>query len=97
LTTSWFLTTIGLVVTGRPSWFEFLRLDADLALSFIEAARIHSDQAKSTHALGSARTALAEIVRCLKEPAAYGLSDDEVVFLEERCTTIESALASTSS
>jgi hypothetical protein len=85
------------VLIGRPSWFEFLRLEADLALTFIEAARNHSDQAKSTHALGSARTALAEIVRCLKEPAAYGLSDDEVVFLEERCTTIESALASASS
>ena len=97
MTTYWFLTTIGLVVTGRPNWFEFLRLDADLALNFIEAARSHSDQAKSTHALRSARKTLAEIERCLKEPAAYGLSDDEVVFLEERCTTIESALASTSS
>jgi hypothetical protein len=83
-----------LVVIGWPSWFEFLRLDADLALNFIEAVRSHSDQAKSTHALGSARKALAEIERCLKKPAAYGLSEDEVVFLEERCTTIESALAS---
>ena len=82
---------------GRPSWFEFLRLEADLALTFIEAARNHSDQSKSTHALGSALTALAQIERSLKEPAAYGLSANEVVFLEERCTEIESALASISS
>jgi cob(I)alamin adenosyltransferase len=82
---------------NRPNWFEFLRLDADLALTFIVAARNHSDQAKSTHALESARTALAQIERCLKEPAAYGLSADDIGFLEECCTEIESALASTSS
>jgi ankyrin repeat protein len=59
-------------VKGRPSWIEFLRLEADLALTFIEAALNHSDQSKSTHALGSALTALAQIERSLKEPAAYG-------------------------
>jgi hypothetical protein len=61
-------------------------------MTFVEAAGVHSNPATSARALGNARKALAEIQRCLKNPAAHGLSEDEVVFLEKRCTKIESAL-----
>ncbi len=75
------------------SWFEFLRIEADLAMSFIDAARIHSNPANSTRSLGSARKALAEIQRGLMKPTARGLSEGEVSFLEHRCTEIERAIA----
>ena len=76
-----------------PSWFEFLRIEADLAMSFIGAARVHSHTANSVRCLGNARKALAEIKRSLMKPNARGLSEDEVVFLERRRTEIESVLA----
>jgi len=52
-------------------------------MTFVEAAGVHSNPATSARALGNARKALAEIQRCLKNPAAHGLSEDEVVFLEK--------------
>ncbi len=52
-------------------------------MTFVEAAGVHSNPATSARALGNARKALAEIQRCLKNPAAHGLSKDEVVFLEK--------------
>jgi hypothetical protein len=75
------------------SWFDFLRIEADLAISFIEAARIHSNPADSASSLGKARKALAEIQRGLMKPTARGLLEDEALFLEQRCREIESALA----
>ncbi len=75
------------------NWFEFLRIEADLAMSFIDAARIHANPANSSRSLGNARKALAEIQRGLMKPTARGLSEDEVLFLRQRCTEIESALA----
>jgi len=75
------------------SWFEFLRIEADLPMSFIAAARNHSNPANSARSLGNARKALAEIQRGLIKPTAHGLSEDEVLFLERRSTEIESALA----
>jgi cob(I)alamin adenosyltransferase len=74
------------------SWFGFLRIEADLAMTFIDAARGHSDPAKSPRSLGNARKALAEIQRSLMKPTARGLSKDEVLFLKRRCREIESAL-----
>jgi hypothetical protein len=74
------------------SWFKFLRIEADLAMTFIDAARIHSDPANSSRALGKARKALVEIQRGLMKPTVRGLSEDEVLFLEQRCIEIESAL-----
>jgi cob(I)alamin adenosyltransferase len=74
------------------SWFEFLRIEADLAMSFIDAARIHSNPTDSASSLGNARKALAEIQRGLMKPTARGLSEDEVSFLELRYTEIASAL-----
>jgi len=74
------------------SWFEFLRIEADLPMSFIAAARNHSNPANSARSLGNARKALAEIQRGLIKPTAHGLSEDEVLFLEQRRTEVESAL-----
>ena len=76
-----------------PSWFAFLRIEADLAMTFIDAATIHSDPADSARSLGNARKALTEIQHGLMKPVARGLSDDEIVFLERRCAEIDLALA----
>jgi hypothetical protein len=75
-----------------PSWFPFLRLEAELAITFINAARLHSNPANSARSLGNARVALAEIHRGLMNARSRGLTDDDIVFLEERCTVIELAI-----
>jgi hypothetical protein len=75
-----------------PSWFEFLRIEADLARTFIDTARIHSNPSNSARSLANARLALAEIRRGVMDPPARGLSEDEVLSLERRCAEIESAL-----
>ena len=76
-----------------PSWFGFLRIEADLAMTFIDVARNHSRPDHSARSLGNARKALAEIQRCLMKPIDFsGLSENERVFLKDRCTEIESAL-----
>jgi hypothetical protein len=75
-----------------PSWFEFLRMEADIALTLIGVAGVHPSAANSVHALGNARKALAEIQRALLTPTARGLHEDEVLFLELRCTEIQLAL-----
>ena len=74
------------------SRFDFLRIEADLAMTFINAARIHSDPANSARCLGNARKAFAEIQRGLMKATASGLSGDDVLFLEQRCAEIESEL-----
>jgi cob(I)alamin adenosyltransferase len=82
-----------MTVNAIPSWFGFLRIEADLARSFIDLARSHSKPARSARSLGNARKALAEVQCCLTKPADFsGLSENEVAFLENRCTEIESAL-----
>jgi hypothetical protein len=75
-----------------PSWFDFLRIEADLAMTFIDVARTLSPD-HSARSLGNARKALAQIRRGLMKPTAHGLSEDEIVFLERRCREIELALA----
>ncbi len=75
-----------------PSWFEFLRIEAELAMTFIDTARVYASPANSARALGNARTALAEIQRSLMRPMIRGLSENEVWFLERRCLEIELAL-----
>ena len=76
-----------------PSWFEFLRIEADLAMTFIAVARSHLEPGRSARSLGNARKALAEIQRCLMKSTEYsGLNTEEVAFLEQRCREIESAL-----
>jgi len=80
-------------VNPTPSWFGFLRIEADLAMTFIILARNHLKPEHSARSLGNARRALAEIQRCLMKPTDFsGLSEKEAVFLEHRCKEIESAL-----
>ena len=74
------------------SWFDFLRIEADLAMTFIHSAEIHTNPENSVVSLGNARKALAQINRGLMRPASYGLGKDEVLFLAQRCTQIEKAL-----
>jgi len=78
---------------AMASWSEFVRIEADLAMSFIDAARIHSNPANSARSLGNARKALAEIQRGLMKSTARGLSEGEVSFLKQRCTEIELTIA----
>ena len=70
--------------------FEFLRIESDLAMTFIGAARSYSSPENSARALGNARTALKQIRRGLANP--IGLATREIEFLEQRCIEIESAL-----
>jgi hypothetical protein len=72
------------------SWFAFLRIEADVAMTFISVAKNYSKPEDSTRALGNARKALEQIRRGLMKP--MGFSADEIVFLKQRCTEIESAL-----
>jgi cob(I)alamin adenosyltransferase len=79
-----------------PSWFPFLRIEADLAMTFIGLAKNHLDPEHSSWSLENARKALAEIQRRLINPTRHGLSEHEIVFLSQRCTEIESALRAAS-
>jgi hypothetical protein len=63
-------------------------------MTFIESARIHSNVQHSARSLGNARKALAEVQRGLTQPVARGLGEEEISFLEQRCTVIELALES---
>jgi hypothetical protein len=77
-------------VVPTPSWFAFLRIEADLAMTFISIAKNYSKPEDSTRALGHARKALEQIRRRLLNP--IGFSADDIAFLKQRCTEIESAL-----
>jgi hypothetical protein len=78
---------------SMPSWFQFLKIEAELALTYINSARLYRDPENVVRSLGNARVALAEIRRGLMNPDARGLSQNEVVFLTRRCTEIELGLA----
>jgi hypothetical protein len=54
-----------------PSWFGFLQIEADLAVTLIDAARNHANPEHSARSLGNARKALAEIQRCLMKPTDF--------------------------
>ena len=75
------------------SWFDFLQIEADLAMTFIDSARIHLTPGASAISLGNARKALAQIERGLMRPASHGLSENEVLVLEQRRAQIEAVLA----
>jgi hypothetical protein len=76
----------------KTTRFNFLRIEADLAKTFIRVALNTSDGNHTIRALGNARKALAEIRHhLLKRPTDF--SEDEIVFLEQRCTEIESELS----
>ncbi len=74
-------------------WFGFLRIESDLALTFIDSARLQRSPGRSAISLGNARKALAEIRRSLLNPSRRRcLSEAEAFFLEQRCAQIEAAL-----
>jgi hypothetical protein len=77
----------------RPSWFSFLRLETEVALTFIQTAEVHVNRENVERALGKARKALAAIRHGLEKPSYHGLSEDEIAFLEKRCVEIERALS----
>ena len=72
------------------SWFAFLRIEADVAMTFISVAKNYSKPEDSTRAIGNARKALEQIRGALLNHIRF--SPDEIVSLELRCTEIESAL-----
>ena len=78
-----------------PSWFGFLALEADLAMTFVGCARLRGLRANPegfANSVNNARKALAEIQRGLANPATRGLNGNEVSFLERRSSEIEAAL-----
>ena len=77
-----------------PSWFGFLRIESELAMTFINLARGYSIPQNSARARGNARKALEQIERCLRNPIRHGLDAEDIAFLERRCGEIESALNS---
>ena len=78
---------------AMASWLEFLRIEADLAMTFIDCAGNQSNPANAARSLLNARTALAEIQRGLMKPTACGLDEGAVLLQQDRCIEIESALA----
>jgi hypothetical protein len=79
---------------AMPNWFRFLRIEADLAVLYIDIAS-RSNPLKSARFLMHARKACAEIKRALADPAHHGLNEDQVVSLELCRTEIELALENT--
>lgn len=77
---------------GMPSWFGFLKIEAELAMTFIGLADT-DDLEKSARCRVYARKALEQIQRGLNEPTHHGLSKDQVLFLERRCREIGMAMA----
>ena len=74
-------------------WFEFLRIESELAMTFIDSARVQRSPLNSAVSLGNARKALAEIRRGLAKPYRHRyFTEDEVFSLEQRCAQIEAAL-----
>ena len=75
-------------------WFNFLRIESDLAMTFIDSARLRRSPGESAISIGNARKALAEIRRGLKRPSRRRyFTENEVFFLEQRCAQIEAALS----
>jgi hypothetical protein len=74
-------------------WFDFLRIESELAMTFIESAGLRHTPEESAICIRNARQALAEIRRGLTRPCCHRyFSEDEVFFLEQRCAQIEAAL-----
>jgi hypothetical protein len=79
-------------MSDHPSstWFDFLRIESELAITFIGLAKSYSNPTNSARALGNARKALDQIRRGLANPIGFDIQ--EIAFLERRCAEIESAL-----
>ena len=76
---------------AMPSWFPFLKIEANIAITFINMAST-SSPGNAARLVGHALKALAQIQRGLSDPDYHGLTQDHVVFLERRCVEIELAL-----
>ena len=75
-------------------WFSFLRIESDLALTFIASARLRRSPEASAISIENASKALAEIRRGLMRPhPGRYFTEHEIFFLEQRCAEIEAALA----
>ena len=80
-------------LTQMAPWFDFLRIESDLAMSFVDSARLHRSPEQSAISLGNARKALAEVRGGLMRPSRRRyFTEAEVFFLEQRCAKIETAL-----
>jgi hypothetical protein len=75
------------------SWFAYLRMEAELAMTSIGTATVRADPENSARCRHKARLALTEIQRGIADPTARGLSKDQVVALESQRVEIEGALA----
>ena len=73
------------------AWLDFLRIEADLAMTFIRLAGSYSNPKDTARALENARKALEQIRRGLANPVGFELED--IAFLEQCCSKIESALS----
>src|ERR1700687_3003243 len=79
-------------INQKPSWFGFLKIESNLEITFIDVARSRLTPEGSSRSLENARKAQSQIQWCLMKPTYYGLSEDEISFLEKRSIEIESAL-----
>ena len=84
---------------AMSSWFGFLSIEADLAMTYIDIAiraSTSSNHGRSARNCLHARKALVEIQKGLAKPAHHGLSEEQVIYLEQRRAEIEVALAEVS-
>jgi len=78
---------------GLEIHFNFLKIEADLALTFLRTSDIvaRDDPKNSANALTKAREALATIQRFMH---AQPFTSDQVAYLGERCAFLEEEIAS---
>jgi hypothetical protein len=75
-------------------WFESLRIEADLASVLYRQCKGFTLIRRTAPALsGMHARHLRKMRRGLMKPTTRGLDEDEVSFLEQRCSEIEVALA----
>jgi len=75
------------------NWFEYLQIEAQLAMKLIDTATVRADPENSARCRQKTRFALTEIRHAVADPKARGLSKDQVVALESQRLEIENALA----
>ena len=84
------LTRLTIRADPSSTRFDFLRIESELAMTFIGVARSYSSPQNSAGALEKARKALEQIQRGLANPVGFDAED--IAFLERRCGEIVSAL-----
>ena len=79
-----------------PAWFGFLRIEADLALTFIIVARNHLKPENAARSLGNARKALAVYAQALPAQHLYVASTRQLlgeILLQRGAVAAGSAVA----